>query len=249
MCGQSERPGTAVRALRFAVRAKSARDLQMTDDTHTAPGQIAAPGVHDETRRDFLMLVAGAIGTVAVVATAYILGDSMAPSGDIVAAGGPLDVDLTKVAPGQQVIVLWRGRPIFVVDRTPALLKELQDPKLVGLLSDPNSTVEQQPLYAENWHRSINPKYAVLVGVCTHLGCIPLFYPKPDPSNPAPNWLGGYFCPCHGSKYDLAGRVYSGVPAPYNLPVPPYHFPDDRTLRIGENPTGQNWDFGSIVQI
>jgi ubiquinol-cytochrome c reductase iron-sulfur subunit len=221
----------------------------MTDETQSAQTPGAVSGVHDDTRRDFLMLVAGAVGAVAVVATGYAVVDSLNPSADVLAAGGPVDVDLTKVAPGQQVIVLWRGRPIFVVDRTPQLLKELQAPASVQRLADPDSSNDQQPPYAKNWHRSINPKYAVLVGVCTHLGCIPLFFPKPDPSNPAPNWLGGYFCPCHGSKYDLAGRVYAGVPAPYNLPVPPYRFPDDKTLRIGEDPPGQNWDFGSIVQI
>ena len=208
-----------------------------------------AQSEQEDNRRDFLYLVAGAVGAVAVVATGYAIVDSMNPAADVIAAGGPVEVDLTKVAPGQQVVVLWRGRPVFVVDRTPALLKELQDPKLVSLLSDPDSTAGQQPPYAKNWHRSINPQYAVLVGVCTHLGCIPLFFPKPDPGNPAPDWLGGYFCPCHGSKYDLAGRVFAGVPAPYNLPVPPYHFPDKQTLRIGEDPPGQTWDFSSIIQI
>ena len=222
----------------------------MSDEAHSFRGQVAAPGgEHQESRRDFLMLVAGAVGAVAVVATGYAVIDTMNPAGDVLAAGGPVDVDLSKVAPGQQVVVQWRGKPIFIIDRTPALLKELQDAKLVGRLSDPNSDANQQPPYAKNWHRSIDPQYAVLVGVCTHLGCIPLFYPKPDPSNPAPDWLGGYFCPCHGSKYDLAGRVFAGVPAPYNLPVPPYHLPDKKTLRIGEDPAGQTWDFGSIVQI
>ncbi len=218
----------------------------MTDDVQPTHG---ASGAHDDSRRDFLMLVAGAMGAVGVVAAAYVVSDSVAPSGDIVAAGGPVDVDLSKLAPGQQLIVLWRGRPIFIVDRTPALLKELQDPALVRQLADPQSSADQQPPYAKNWHRSAEPKYAVLVGICTHLGCIPNFYPKPDPSNPAPNWLGGWFCPCHGSKYDLAGRVYAGVPAPYNLPVPPSRFPDPKTLRIGENPPGENWDFGAIQQI
>ena len=222
----------------------------MSDEAHSFRGQVAAPGgEHQESRRDFLMLVAGAVGAVAVVATGYAVIDTMNPAGDVLAAGGPVDVDLSKVAPGQQVVVQWRGKPIFIIDRTPALLKELQDAKLVGRLSDPNSDANQQPPYAKNWHRSIDPQYAVLVGVCTHLGCIPLFYPKPDPSNPAPDWLGGYFCPCHGSKYDLAGRVFAGVPAPYNLPVPPYHLPDKKILRIGEDPAGQTWDFGSIVQI
>ena len=221
----------------------------MSDEAHSFQGTMAASGDHQQSRRDFLVLVAGAVGAVAVVATAYTVIDSLNPAADILAAGGPVDVDLSKLAPGQQLIVQWRGKPIFIIDRTPALLKELQDAKLVERLSDPNSEANQQPPYAKNWHRSIDPQYAVLVGVCTHLGCIPLFFPKPDPANPAPDWLGGYFCPCHGSKYDLAGRVFAGVPAPYNLPVPPYHLPDKKTVRIGEDPPGQNWDFGSIVQI
>lgn len=202
-----------------------------------------------ETRRDFLILTAGALAGIGAAAIAYSLIDSLNPAADVRAAGGPVDIDLSKVAPGQQIIVLWRGKPIFIIDRTPALLQMLQDPKLVARLSDPDSQTEQQPPYARNWHRSIDPKYAILVGICTHLGCIPSFYPKPDPSNPVPNWLGGYFCPCHGSKYDLAGRVFSGVPAPYNLPVPPYHFPDKTTVRIGENPSGQNWEFSTILQL
>ena len=125
----------------------------------------------------------------------------------------------------------------------------LEDPKLVERLSDPRSEANQQPPYAENWHRSIDAKYSVLVGICTHLGCIPSFFPQPDPSNPASDWLGGYFCPCHGSKYDLAGRVFKDFPAPYNLPVPPHHFVGDKMIRIGENPPGVNFDFNSILQI
>jgi ubiquinol-cytochrome c reductase iron-sulfur subunit len=120
---------------------------------------------------------------------------------------------------------------------------------MVGLLSDPNSRVAQQPAYAQNWHRSVKPEIAVLVGICTHLGCVPNYMPKPDASSPSPNWPGGYFCPCHGSKYDLAGRVYSGVPAPYNLPVPPYIFVNDKMLRIGENPPGTTFDLSSVVQM
>jgi ubiquinol-cytochrome c reductase iron-sulfur subunit len=161
-----------------------------------------------------------------------------------------MDIDLSKIASGQQVIVRWRGDPILIVNRTPAALKTLQTPSLVSRLSDPDSTVHQQPPYAENWHRSIVPEFAILVGICTHLGCLPSYMPQPDPTTPAPNWPGGYFCPCHGSKYDLAGRVYSGVPAPYNLPVPPYHFPTKTTLRIGEDPPGPvAFDLSSVVQM
>jgi ubiquinol-cytochrome c reductase iron-sulfur subunit len=222
----------------------------MTDEAYSVSTVTAGHGGEpQETRRDFLILVAGAVGVLGAGAAAYTLIDSMNPAADVLAAGEPVEVDLSKVQPGQQIIVLWRGKPIFVVDRTPSLLKMLEDPKLVERLSDPRSEANQQPPYAENWHRSIDAKYSVLVGICTHLGCIPSFFPQPDPSNPASDWLGGYFCPCHGSKYDLAGRVFKSVPAPYNLPVPPYHFPEKSTLRIGENPPAQNWDFNSIEQV
>jgi ubiquinol-cytochrome c reductase iron-sulfur subunit len=125
----------------------------------------------------------------------------------------------------------------------------LQEASLTSQLSDPNSQQVQQPPYASNWHRSIKPEFGILVGICTHLGCIPMFYPQPNASSPVTNWPGGYFCPCHGSKYDAAGRVFSGVPAPYNLPVPPHTFVNDTTIRVGENPSGTAWDFGSIRQL
>ena len=128
-------------------------------------------------------------------------------------------------------------------------MKTLDDPKLLSQLSDPNSQQMQQPPYAANATRSIKPEFGVLVGICTHLGCIPMFYPQPNLTSPVSNWLGGYFCPCHGSKYDPAGRVFSGVPAPYNLPVPPYTFVNETTIRVGENPSGTAWDFGSIRQL
>jgi ubiquinol-cytochrome c reductase iron-sulfur subunit len=135
-----------------------------------------------------------------------------------------------------------RSRPVFIVNRTPAAVKTLQDPKLLAQLSDPGSSEPRQPPYADNWHRSVKPEYSVLVGICTHLGCIPMFYPDPSDNLPSANWPGGYFCPCHGSKYDLAGRVFNGVPAPYNLPVPPYRLVSDTTIRIGENPVNRRWN-------
>jgi ubiquinol-cytochrome c reductase iron-sulfur subunit len=147
------------------------------------------------------------------------------------------------------VVIRWRERPIFVFHRTPQILQTMQDQRLLSQLADPNSTQVQQAPYAANWHHSIKPEYRVLVGICTHLGCIPMFYPQPNASSPTSDWMGGYFCPCHGSKYDAAGRVFSGVPAPYNLPVPPYRFVNDTTIRVGENPTASNFDFGSIRQL
>jgi ubiquinol-cytochrome c reductase iron-sulfur subunit len=201
------------------------------------------------TKRDFLSMVATAGAAIGLGAIVWPFVDSMNPSADVIAAGAPIDIDVSKLSPGQQIVVLWRGAPMLIVHRTPAALTTLQTPALISRLSDPDSKVAQQPPYAENWHRSAKPDYAVLVGICTHLGCLPGYLPNPDPTTPTPNWPGGYFCPCHGSKYDLAGRVYTGVPAPYNLPVPPYHFVDDKTVRIGENPPGVEFALTSVVQM
>ena len=201
------------------------------------------------TRRDFLYVATAAAAAVGAVAVMYPLIDQMEPDASTLAAGGPVDFDLSKLQAGQQAVVRWRSRPVVIINRPPAALKTLQDPKLLAQLSDANSTVIQQPPYAENWHRSIKPEHGFLVGICTHLGCIPMFYPDPSNTTPTSNWVGGYFCPCHGSKYDLAGRVFSGVPAPYNLPVPPYRYVSDTTVRIGENPPDVSWEFSSIVQI
>lgn len=211
-----------------------------TPSGHTGPEPV---------RRDLLKLITISGAAIGAAAIAWPLIDSMNPSADVIAAGAPIDVDVSKIAPGQQVVVLWRGSPMLLVNRTPEALKTLQTPRLVSRLADPDSRVQQQPPYAENWHRSVKPQFAVLVGICTHLGCLPGYMPNPDATTPEPNWPGGYFCPCHGSKYDLAGRVYSGVPAPYNLPVPPYHFVDDKTLRIGENPTGEEFELSQVVQM
>jgi ubiquinol-cytochrome c reductase iron-sulfur subunit len=200
------------------------------------------------TRRDFLYIATGAFAGIGAVASLVPMISQLEPDASTLAAGGPVDFDASKLQPGQQAVVRWRSRPVFIVNRPPAALKMLQDQHLISRLSDPQSSEPQQPPYATNWHRSIEPKYSVLVGICTHLGCIPLFYPNPSAQVPAADWLGGYFCPCHGSKYDLAGRVFSGVPAPYNLPVPPYRLIEN-TIRIGENPPNVAWDFGSIAQI
>ena len=218
----------------------------MTNSVTSAP---EASSIEPPSRRDFLYLATASVAAVGAAATLWPFIDQMNPDASTVAAGGPVDIDLKQIEPGQQIVVLWSARPVFIANRTKPLLDALQDPKLVERLSDPNSTVLQQPSYAVNWHRSIKPEYLVLVGICTHLGCIPKFFPNANASDPTPNWPGGYFCPCHGSKYDLSGRVFSGVPAPYNLPVPPYHFPDEKTLRIGENPEGATFDFNSIVQV
>ena len=219
--------------------------MTMTSETAGAPGHGHGAG---ETRRDFLTLAAGAITAIGAACAIWPFIQSMEPSGDVLAAGAPIDVDVSKVPAGQQIIVLWRSRPTFIVHRTPAQLQKLQSTTDTGLLRDPNSDEMQQPAYAKNWHRSIKPDYLVVIGICTHLGCIPRFEPALGGALGA-NWPGGYFCPCHGSRYDLSARVFSGVPAPYNLPVPPYHFVNDGTVRIGENPPNETFDFGSIEQI
>jgi ubiquinol-cytochrome c reductase iron-sulfur subunit len=203
----------------------------------------------EPTRRDFLYVATGAVAAVGAAATLVPLVGQMNPDASTLAAGGPVDFDISKLAEGQQALVFWRSRPIYVIHRSAAAIKTLQSPELTGLLDDPGSQQLQQPPYADNWHRSIKEEFGVLVGICTHLGCLPQFYPMPNASTPTANWLGGYFCPCHGSKYDLAGRVFKNVPAPYNLPVPPYHFIDDKTLRIGENPPNVIFDFGGIRQL
>jgi ubiquinol-cytochrome c reductase iron-sulfur subunit len=203
----------------------------------------------EPSRRDFLYIATGTVAVVGAAATLVPLVVQMNPDASTLAAGGPVDLDISKIEPGQQVVVRWRERPIFVFHRTPETVKSLTDPKLLAILSDPNSQNEQQAPYATNATRSIKPELGVLVGICTHLGCIPLFYPQPSANTPVADWPGGYFCPCHGSKYDAAGRVFSGVPAPYNLPVPPYTFVSNTTIRIGQNPSGSTWDFGSIRQL
>jgi ubiquinol-cytochrome c reductase iron-sulfur subunit len=202
------------------------------------------------SRRDFLYIATATVGAVGAVATLVPLVDQMNPDASTLAAGGPVDVDISKIAEGAQIMVRWRERPIWIYHRSAQALQMLQNQQDISLLSDPNSENAQQPPYAANWHRSLKPEFGVLVGICTHLGCIPLFYPSPSPTTPVANWIGGYFCPCHGSKYDGAGRVYTGVPAPYNLPVPPYRFLNNTTIRIGENDSSATaWDFDSILQL
>jgi len=201
------------------------------------------------SRRDFLYIATATVGAVGAVATLIPLIDQMNPDASTLAAGGPVDLDVSKIAEGAQVVIYWRQRPIFVSRRSQQTLTTLQSSQLTSQLSDPNSQEMQQPPYAANYSRSVKPELGVLVGICTHLGCIPLFYPSPNATSPASDWPGGYFCPCHGSKYDAAGRVFRGVPAPYNLPVPPYYFVNDTTIRVGDNPANSAWNFDSIRQL
>jgi ubiquinol-cytochrome c reductase iron-sulfur subunit len=199
-------------------------------------------------RRRFLCTAAVMYGALGVAVGAVPFIESWLPSERARALGGPVDVDISKVEAGQMILALWRRRPVFVLHRTATQLGALQQPSDIRLLRDPNSEVLQQPAYARNWHRSVMPQYLIVVGICTHLGCVPHYEPRVG-GDLGPNWPGGYYCPCHGSRYDLSARVFTGVPAPYNLPVPPHRFLGESTVRIGENPPGSSFDFSSIVQI
>ncbi|KRE88494.1 ubiquinol-cytochrome c reductase iron-sulfur subunit [Frateuria sp. Soil773] len=193
--------------------------------------------VVDHGRRRFLTATTAVVGGVGVVAAVVPFIKSWEPSARAKAAGAPVTVDLSKIESGQQLIVAWRSLPVFVVNRTKAQLDALPsvDSRLVDPKSDQGSA-DQQPKYAQNENRSIKPEWLVVVGICTHLGCVPDYVPviKPEPFDP--DWKGGFYCPCHKSRYDMSGRVFSGVPAPKNLQVPPYHFVDDKTIQIGVDP-------------
>jgi ubiquinol-cytochrome c reductase iron-sulfur subunit len=160
---------------------------------------------------------------------------SMLPSARAQAAGAPVEADVSKLEPGQMMTVEWRGKPVWIVRRTEQNLEEL--PKLDDQLLDPKSEADQQPEYAKNELRAreSRPAYAVLVGICTHLGCSPTYRPEIAPADLGPEWKGGFFCPCHGSRYDLSGRVYQGMPAPKNLVVPPYQFLSENVILVGDD--------------
>jgi len=182
-------------------------------------------------RRRFLTqatVVVGGIGT-AFALVPFV--KSWSPSERARAAGAPVEIDISKLEPGARMIVEWRSKPVWVVNRTQAMLESL--PALDDELSDPSSEEPQQPAYAQNEYRSIKPNLLVMVGICTHLGCSPVFRPEPAPADLGPEWKGGFFCPCHGSKFDLAGRVYSGVPAPTNMEVPPHQYLSDTRVLVG----------------
>ncbi|GHD61671.1 ubiquinol-cytochrome c reductase iron-sulfur subunit [Jeongeupia chitinilytica] len=186
----------------------------------------------DNSKRRFLLIATGVAGAGAVagIATPFIA--SFLPSERAKAAGAPVEVDISKLELGQQINVEWRGKPVWVLKRTPEMLANL--PKLDPKLLDPKSDGSVQPDNCKNEGRSIKPEILVAVGVCTHLGCSPTFRPDLGPADLGGDWLGGYYCPCHGSKYDLAGRVYSGVPAPKNLDIPPYKYLSDTRIMVGE---------------
>lgn len=186
-------------------------------------------------RRNFLIGATSVVGTAGVVGVAVPFVGSWNPSAKALAAGAPVKVDISKLVDGEMLgpIPAWRDKPIFVVKRSAEMLDRLNSKN--ARLADPDSEREQQPEYAKNDTRSIRPEVLVLVGLCTHLSCSPKFRPVVQPEDYDEDWIGGFFCPCHGSKFDLAGRVYTGVPAPSNLEVPPYFYESESVIVIGED--------------
>ena len=182
-------------------------------------------------RRRFLVAATSVVGAAGAVGAAVPFVGSWFPSAKAKAAGAPVKVNISKIEPGQQIVAEWRGQPVFILNRTGEMLQAL--PKIDAELADPNSQASVQPEYVNPEARSIKPEILVLVGLCTHLGCSPSFRPEVAPADLGAQWLGGYFCPCHGSRYDLAGRVYKSQPAPLNLPVPPHSYESADVIVLG----------------
>ena len=182
-------------------------------------------------RRHFLTVATVATGAVGAVFVAVPVLASWKPSARAKALGAPVEVDISQLEPGAMLKVEWRGKAIYIVHRTPQMLAQLEG--VSGKLRDPDSTLSDQPSFARTAARALKPEFLVLVGVCTHLGCAPLDKFSPGDVTVSADWPGGFFCPCHGSKFDLSGRVFKDVPAPLNLPVPPYQFVTDTRILIG----------------
>jgi ubiquinol-cytochrome c reductase iron-sulfur subunit len=187
----------------------------------------------DLKKRRFLTVATSVVGAVGAGFVAVPFLKSWNPSEKAKAAGAPVEADISKLEPGQLVRVKWRGKPVWIVRRTEQNLSDLA--KLESILADPASEQPQQPEYCKNQARSIKPEYLVAVGICTHLGCSPTYRPEMAPVDLGADWLGGFFCPCHGSKFDLSGRVYAGVPAPTNLEIPPHQYLTDTQILIGDD--------------
>jgi ubiquinol-cytochrome c reductase iron-sulfur subunit len=190
----------------------------------------------DTRRRKFLIAATSAVGGVAAVAVAAPLLMSMMPSARAKAAGAPVEVDISKVEPGMLLTVEWRGKPVWIVNRTKEMLDLLG--KHDDKLTDPTCEQPQQPVYCKNATRSIKPEFLVAVGICTHLGCSPTYRKEVGAADLGADWPGGFFCPCHGSRFDLAARVFKNVPAPTNLVIPPYQYLSDTKLLVGVDAKG-----------
>ena len=186
----------------------------------------------NKTRRN-LVVATSVAGGVAGVAAAVPFVASMLPSERARAAGAPVETDISRLAPGELAVIEWRGKPVWIIRRTKEMIESLK--AVTPRLTDPGSKSSDQPKYAENEHRSAKPELMVMEGVCTHLGCSPQLKSADAKAEMGADWVGGFYCPCHGSKFDYAGRVFRGAPAPTNLRVPPYTFASDNTLVIGED--------------
>ncbi|PWQ98939.1 ubiquinol-cytochrome c reductase iron-sulfur subunit [Leucothrix arctica] len=193
---------------------------------------MADTGV-DKKRRRFLIGATSAVGAVGVGAIAVPFIGSLTPSARALAAGAPVEVDIDKVEAGQLIRVIWRGKPVWVVNRTDEMLTAL--PTVNPKLKDPTSLASIQPEYATNENRSRKDQYLIMVGICTHLGCSPTYRPEVAAADLGADWVGGFYCPCHGSRFDLAGRVIKGSPAGTNMTVPPHYYKTDSLIRIGED--------------
>lgn len=185
----------------------------------------------DNSRRRFLTVATSVVGAVGAAGAAVPFIASWNPSARAKAAGAPVEVDISKLEAGQMIRIEWRGKPVWVVKRTPAMLEQLG--KHEDMLGDPASNDEQQPEYAKNQHRSLKPEIFIAVGICTHLGCSPQYIPETFSAH-IEGVESGFFCPCHGSKFDLAGRVFKSVPAPTNLVIPPHYYMDENRILVGE---------------
>lgn len=201
--------------------------------------QVSTDSIDDKSKRHFLIAATTVVGGIGVGFAAIPFVLSLQPSAKTRAAGAPVEVDIGKLEMGQRIIVEWRGKPVWVVRRSEKNLADLAT--LDSQLRDPNSEESgQQPVYAKNVGRSIKPEYLVVVGICTHLGCSPSYVTEEDPvaKTLRPDWKGGFFCPCHGSLFDLAGRVFQGVPAPTNLVVPHHKYLSDTRVIVGVDAEG-----------
>ena len=194
-------------------------------------GVITSDGDVDNSRRKFLTTATAATGALGAAFVLVPFVSSWKPSERARALGAPTEFDLSKVEPGQMTIITWRKQQIYVVHRTPAMLQNLANHD--ARLKDPESKSSEQPDYTKNPIRALKPEYLVLIGICTHLGCLPKQRFEPGQAELGADWPGGFFCPCHGSRFDLAGRVFEGSPASLNLRIPPYTFQGDSTLVIG----------------
>lgn len=192
----------------------------------------SAEGV-DLKKRRMLTAATSLVGAIGAVYVVVPFVASMQPSERAKAAGAPVEADISKLEKGAMLRVKWRGKPVWIVRRTEEMLASL--PALNDQLRDPESNESEQPSYTKNEYRSKKPEYFIGVGICTHLGCSPTYRPQVAPADLGAEWKGGFFCPCHGSRFDLAGRVYAGVPAPLNLVVPPHQYLSDTTLIIGDD--------------